>query len=150
MPHAEHDPVVVGVKTESGGGGLVSTTADYYQFARMLLNGGIVDGTRILGPQTIRYMASNHLPDDLVATSNVASGRGAYGFGLGFRVMLNPGRHDYLTGLGEYGWAGAANTYFWIDPNADLLGIFMSQLMPSGAHDVPRSFQSQAYAALAD
>ena len=145
MPNPERDPVVVGVKRESGGGGLVGTTADYYQFAHMLLNEGTVDGVRLLGPRTVRYMATNHLKKGMEVFGNVDGG-----FGLGFRVMQNPGGYRYLSGVGEYGWAGAANTYFWIDPNADLLGIFMSQLMPSGLHDIARLFQSQAYAALND
>ncbi len=150
MPNPERDPVVVGVKRESGGGGLVGTTADYYRFARMLLNEGTVDGVRLLGPRTVRYMAANHLTKDMTEVfGDENNGYGAYGFGLGFRVMQNPGRYRYLTGAGEYGWAGAANTHFWIDPNADLIGIFMSQLMPSNLH-LAHTFQSQAYAALND
>ena len=150
MPRPDRDPVVTGVKTESGGGGLVGTTADYFRFAQMLLNEGTVDGVRLLGPRTIRYMATDHLKKGMEVVGNMDGGYGAYGFGLGFRVLKSPGRHRHLSGGGEYGWVGAANTYFWIDPNADLLGIFMSQLMPSGLHDVARMFQSQAYAALDD
>ena len=145
MPRSHPDSVDVGVKRESGGGGLLGTTADYLRFAQMLLNEGTVDGVRLLGPRTVRYMATNHLKKGMEVFGNVDGG-----FGLGFRVMQNPGGYRYLSGVGEYGWAGAANTYFWIDPNADLLGIFMSQLMPSGLHDVARLFQSQAYAALND
>jgi len=150
MPRPDRDPVVIGVKTESGGGGLVGTTADYFRFAQMLLNEGTLDGVRLLGPRTVRYMATDHLKKGMEVFGNVDGGYGAYGFGLGFRVLKTPGRHRHLSGVGEYGWAGAANTYFWIDPNADLLGIFMSQLMPSGLHDVARMFQSQAYSALND
>ena len=150
MPNPDRDPVVIGVKSESGGGGLVGTTADYFRFAQMLLNEGTLEGVRLLGPRTVRYMATNHLKENMEVFGNVDGGYGAYGFGLGFRVLMRPGRHRHLSGVGEYGWAGAANTYFWIDPNADLLGIFMSQLMPSGLHDVARMFQSQAYAALND
>ncbi len=150
MPRPDRDPVVTGVKTESGGGGLAGTTADYLRFAQMLLNEGTLDGVRLLGPRTVRYMATDHLKKGMEVFGNMDGGYGAYGFGLGFRVLKSPGRHRHLSGVGEYGWAGAANTYFWIDPNADLLGIFMSQLMPSGLHDVARMFQSQAYAALND
>ena len=146
----EVEAVVIGVKRESGGGGLVGTTADYYRFAQMMLNKGTLDGVRLLGPRTVRYMTTNHLTKDMTEVfGDERNGYGAYGFGLGFRVMQNPGRHRYLTGLGEYGWAGAANTHFWIDPNADLIGIFMSQLMPSNLH-LAHMFQSQAYAALND
>ena len=150
MSGSNPDPVVVGVKRESGGGGLVGTTADYLRFAQMLLNEGTFDGTRLLGPRTVRYMTTNHLTKDMTEVfGDEQIGYGAYGFGLGFRVMQNPGRYRYLTGAGEYGWSGAANTHFWIDPNADLIGIFMSQLMPSNLH-LANLFQSQAYAALND
>jgi CubicO group peptidase (beta-lactamase class C family) len=150
MPGPDRDPVVTGVKTESGGGGLAGTTADYFRFAQMLLNEGTLDGVRLLGPRTVRYMATDHLKQGMEVFGNMDGGYGAYGFGLGFRVLKTPGRHRHLSGGGEYGWVGAANTYFWIDPDADLLGIFMSQLMPSGLHDVARMFQSQTYAALND
>ena len=150
MPRPDRDPVVTGVKTESGGGGLAGTTADYFRFAQMLLNKGTFNGVRLLGPRTTRYIATDHLKKGMEVVGNMDGGYGAYGFGLGFRVLKSPGRHQHLSGGGEYGWLGAANTYFWIDPNADLLGIFMSQLMPSGLHNVARMFQSQAYAALND
>ena len=150
MPRPDRDPVVTGVKTESGGGGLAGTTADYFRFAQMLLNKGTFNGVRLLGPRTTRYIATDHLKKGMEVVGNMDGGFRAYGFGLGFRVLKSPGRHQHLSGGGEYGWVGAANTYFWIDPNADLLGIFMSQLMPSGLHNVARMFQSQAYAALND
>lgn len=150
MPSPESDPVVKGVAMESGGGGLVGTTADYCRFTQMLLNEGTLDNVRILGPRTIRYMASNHLQPGQSPFGTVHSDYTAYGFGLGYRVLISPGLHMHLSGAGEYGWAGAANTYFWVDPNADLQGIFMSQLLPSDSHDVARLFQSQAYASLED
>lgn len=148
MPGPESDPVVTGAQIESGGGGLVSTAADYYRFSQMLMNGGTLDGIRILGRHTLRYMTSNHLQPGISPIGDMRNAGNAYGFGLGFRVLMNPGLHAHLSGAGEFGWIGVANTYFWIDPIADLLGIFMSQLMPAGDYDLPLLFQSQAYASL--
>ena len=120
----------------SGGGGLVSTARDYWRFCQMLLNGGELDGHRILGRKTIELMTMNHLPDgkdltelSVAAYSEIASE--GVGFGLGFAVTLDP----TLTGggsKGEYYWGGAASTIFWIDPTEDLIVIFLTQLMPSG------------------
>ncbi len=139
------DSFSTGTTFLSGGGGLVSTTADYLRFCRMLLNQGTLEGTRILGRKTVELMRQNHLPSALVPLS--ADDRG-YGFGLGFRVLLNAPLSRRLVGQSEYGWAGAANTYFFIDPQEDMIGIFMSQLLPSGAHDAPRLFCAMSYAAL--
>ncbi len=120
----------------SGGGGLVSTARDYWRFCQMLLNGGELDGHRILGRKTIDLMRTNHLPGgkDLTELSVAAYSETAsegVGFGLGFAVTLDP----TLTGggsIGEYFWGGAASTIFWIDPVEDLIVIFLTQLMPSG------------------
>ncbi len=120
----------------SGGGGLVSTARDYWRFCQMLLNGGELDGHRILGRKTVDLMRTNHLPEgkDLTQLSVAAYSETAsegVGFGLGFAVTLDP----TLTGggsIGEYYWGGAASTIFWIDPVEDLVVIFLTQLMPSG------------------
>jgi CubicO group peptidase (beta-lactamase class C family) len=120
----------------SGGSGLVSTARDYWRFCQMLLNGGELDGHRILGRKTIDLMTMNHLPDgkDLTQLSVAAYSETAsegVGFGLGFAVTLDP----TLTGggsIGEYYWGGAASTIFWNDPVEDLTVIFLTQLIPSG------------------
>ncbi|MBN1400483.1 MAG: beta-lactamase family protein, partial [Anaerolineae bacterium] len=116
---------------ESGGSGLVSTMHDYARFAQMLLNGGELDGVRILGRKTVGLMASDHISDDLRASFNAFGNqsRRGYGFGLGVRVMRAPAQALFPGSEGEYGWAGLASTKFWIDPAEDLIGIIMRQLI---------------------
>ena len=106
---------------ESGGGGLYSTASDYLRFTRMLLNGGELDGVRLLSPKTVEFMASDHL-----ANIPGASYPG-YGFGLGFAVRTAAGVNDMPGSVGEYLWGGAQGTWFWIDPRENLVAIFMSQ-----------------------
>jgi len=116
-----NDPRVV-QKWESGGGGLVSTTMDYARFTQMLLNGGSLNGKRLVSPKTVAYMASDHLG------AGVASGPGpGYGFGLGFAVRKDAGMAPLPGTVGEYYWGGAAGTYFWIDPKEDLVVVYMMQ-----------------------
>ena len=150
-PHltAENDPFMRDT-FESGGGGLASTSADYLQFCRMLLHKGVLDGHRYLGRKTVEYMATNHLDDSILPFTLGQSNYAGYGFGLGFRVLLDPVPLMRLGGVGSYGWAGAADTYFWIDPVEELIGIYMGQHMPSGSHPGARTFQSLAYASLMD
>ena len=104
----------------SGGGGLVSTTMDYMRFSQMLLNGGELDGVRILAPSTVKLMHLNHLPRDLKEMSP------GTGFGLDFAVVLDPVAADGIS-KGEYYWGGAAGTWFWIDPKEDLVFVGMIQ-----------------------
>ncbi|MBO9559793.1 MAG: beta-lactamase family protein [Caulobacter sp.] len=114
----------------SGGGGLVSTTADYARFAQMLLNGGQLDGARILSPGTIRLMASNHLSDIVMAAPDASfSPAKGVGFGLDFAVVTNPARDGTLQGEGTYSWGGAAGTWFWIDPKNDLFMLGMIHIL---------------------
>ena len=123
----------------SGGGGLVSTTQDYWRFCQMMLNGGALDGARILGPKTVELMTMNHLPDS-GELSSCALGTWAepandgIGFGLGFAVALDLPRMQNLGSVGEYWWEGSASTIFWIDPVEDIVVIFMTQFMPSDAY----------------
>ena len=119
----------------SGGGGLVSTAADYLRFCQMLLNGGELDGDRLLAPKTIRHMASNHLPPNVSYGDTARERFGAlapvpemgYGFGLGFCVRTQPGMSPVPGSVGEFFWGGVTGTYFWIDPAEDLVAIFLSQ-----------------------
>lgn len=114
----------------SGGGGLVSTTADYARFAQMLLNGGQLDGARILSPGTIKLMASNHLTDIVMAAPDASfSPAKGVGFGLDFAVVTNPARDGTLQGEGTYSWGGAAGTWFWIDPTNDLFMLGMIHIL---------------------
>ncbi len=118
----------------SGGGGLVSSTEDYMRFSQMLLNGGELDGARILGRKTIEFMTQNHLPGIFGGASKNTNAdlygmsRGT-GFGLGFAVIEDPAGAGGITSAGEYYWGGAAGTIFWIDPVEDLIGIVMIQHM---------------------
>jgi CubicO group peptidase (beta-lactamase class C family) len=121
-----------------GGGGLVSTTADYLRFAAMLLNRGALDGVRILSPLTTGFMVRNQLPGGADLESfgrpmNAESPLAGVGQGLGMSVVLDPVRAGYLTSAGEFGWGGAASTVFWADPALDLVVVFMTQALPSAA-----------------
>ena len=113
----------------SGGGGLVSTTADYWRFAKALLNRGQLDDARIIGRKTLEFMTRNHIKPELLPLAiglNKIPGRG---FGLGFDVVLDAAQTGVLNSDGNYGWSGAAATNFWVDPQEKLVGIIMTQLM---------------------
>ncbi len=110
---------------ESGGGGLVSTTMDYARFCQMLLNGGALDGVRIIGRKTLELMASDHLtPDVKIQGTLLAPG---HGFGLGFAVRTTPGIASFSGSVGQFYWSGMAGTFFFIDPKEELFAVFMSQ-----------------------
>ena len=110
---------------ESGGGGLVSTTMDYARFCQMLLNGGVLDGVRIIGRKTLELMASDHLgPNIRVDSPLMPEG---HGFGLGFAVRTHAGMAPFPGSVGQYFWSGVAGTFFWIDPVEDLFAVFMMQ-----------------------
>ncbi|HEY0476338.1 MAG TPA: serine hydrolase domain-containing protein [Kofleriaceae bacterium] len=140
----------------SGGGGLVSTAADYLRFCEMLRRGGELDGTRLLGPRTVAYMTRNHLPDghDLagLATSGSFSETRyeGIGFGLGFYVVVDPVRAQVPTSPGEYGWGGLASTAFWVNPAEDLVVVFLTQLIPSTTFDFRGQLKSIIHAAIID
>ena len=107
---------------ESGGGGAVSTTDDYVRFAQALLNGGRLDRARLLSRTTVAFMASDHL-GPISATIR----RPGYTFGLGFQVRRDVGLDGQSGSIGEYGWAGAGGTYFWVDPKEQVVAILMTQ-----------------------
>ncbi|HEY0312395.1 MAG TPA: serine hydrolase domain-containing protein [Allosphingosinicella sp.] len=137
----------------SGGGGLASTTADYHRFCRMLLGGGALDGTRLLGRKTLDLMTRNHLPGgaDLTQFSRSMFSEAIYsgqGFGLGFGVNLDPVRAMLPGSAGEFYWGGIFSTYFFIDPVERVSMIFMTQLMPSSTYTVRRQLKAMVYAAL--
>lgn len=140
----------------SGGGGLISTAQDYFRFTQMLLNGGELDGVRLLGRKTVELMTMNHLPggQDLsqlaLAGGFSESAYAGVGFGLGFSVMLDPARAQILGTVGEYAWGGAASTAFWVDPVEQMIVIFMTQLMPSSTYPIRRELRALTYAALID
>ena len=137
----------------SGGGGLTSTMDDYHTFCKMLLNGGTLDGVRIIGRKTLEYATSNHLPNgaDLAKMGQSAFGESTFagmGFGLGFSVTLSPSDTRVIGSAGSYAWGGAASTLFWIDPEEDLIVIGMTQLMPSSAYPIRDQIRQMVYASL--
>jgi CubicO group peptidase (beta-lactamase class C family) len=139
----------------SGGGGLCSTSADYLTFCRALLNGGELDGVRLVGPKTLQLMTANHLPGGktLPELSRSLFSEATYhgiGFGLGFSVTLDPARTLIPGSAGEYAWGGAATTSFWIDPAEELIAIFMTQVLPSTATPIRRELRTMIYSAITD
>jgi len=110
---------------ESGGGGLVSTTMDYARFCQMLLSGGALDGTRIIGRKTLELMASDHLGPNVKLDSHLVPA--GHSFGLGFAVRTQQGMAPFAGSVGQFFWSGMAGTFFWIDPKEDLFAVFMSQ-----------------------
>jgi CubicO group peptidase (beta-lactamase class C family) len=106
----------------SGGGGLSSTAEDYFRFALMLANGGELDGARILGRRSVETMASVFAPDTLPGRNP------GEGFGLGVRVVSDPAARNSWLSPGSFGWSGAYNTHFFIDPKEKVIGIFMTQV----------------------
>jgi CubicO group peptidase (beta-lactamase class C family) len=136
----------------SGGGGLVSTTADYLRFCRMLLNGGALGDTRLLSPKTIELMTTNHLPGgkelpEMSVSLFSEAGYSGVGFGLGFSVTTNPARSLIPGSVGDFSWGGMASTYFWIDPREQMIVIFMTQLMPSTLYNLRRELRTLVYSA---
>ena len=138
----------------SGGGGLVSTAADYLKFARMLLNGGELDGQRLVSPKTLSLMTSNCLPGggDLGSMSVSLFSEATYqgvGFGLGFAMTLDPARTLLPETAGNFYWGGAAGTYFWVDPKEELIVVFMTQLLGYGP-ELRRELKTLVYSAITE
>jgi CubicO group peptidase (beta-lactamase class C family) len=113
-------------KFECGGGCGVSTAGDYVRFTQMLVNRGTLDGARILGRKTVEYMTSDHL-GTRIAPGPVYSPGPGYGFGLGFAVRKETGVASMTGSAGDYNWAGAFGTGFWVDPKEELTVVFMAQ-----------------------
>jgi CubicO group peptidase (beta-lactamase class C family) len=137
----------------SGGGGLVSTMGDYAHFCEMLRRGGELDGKRVLGRETLRFMTRNHLPggvaiDDIAISALSDVGYAGVGFGLGFATTLDPVVAGVVGSAGDFFWGGAASTIFWVDPVQDLFVIFMVQLTPSGTFDFRSQLKALVYAAV--
>lgn len=151
----ETSPYLKAPSFYSGGGGLVSTADDYMKFCRMLVNRGELDGARLLAPNTLKLMASNHLPggQDLTNLSrslfSEATNAGV-GFGLGFAVTFDPVKAMLPSSAGEYYWGGAASTAFWVDPVEDIAVVFMTQVLPSSTYAIRRELRTLVYSALMD
>ena len=137
----------------SGGGGLVSTAADYHRFTQLLLRRGELDGVRLLSPRSVALMTSNHLPGDVDLE---AYGRPlfaempfhGFGFGLGFSVLKDAVKAKTLSSPGEFAWGGAASTAFWVDPAEELTTMFFTQLLPSSTHPIRQHLRQLVYQAL--
>lgn len=139
----------------SGGGGLVSTAADYMQFGLAMLHGGTLGGERLIGRKTLDLMTANHLPggQSIAALSVSLFSEAAYdgvGFGLGFATTLNAARTLMPGSDGDYFWGGAASTFFWVDPAEEMVVVFMTQLIPSSTYPVRRELRTLLYSALDD
>jgi CubicO group peptidase (beta-lactamase class C family) len=143
------------VKWFSGGGGMVSTASDYARFCQMLVNGGELDGIRLLSPKTLAVMTSDQVPPDaarvgmLPATQDLSPiPELGQSFGLGFAVRTAPGHTAVSGSVGDYFWAGALGTYFWVDPQEKLYAIMMLQMPFVEAGPYRRAFRETVYGAL--
>tara|TARA_R110001599_G_scaffold353838_1_gene599669 strand:- start:26854 stop:28047 length:1194 start_codon:yes stop_codon:yes gene_type:complete len=137
----------------SGGGGLLSTAGDYYRFCQMLLNGGTLEGRRVLGSRTLQFMTHNHLPGgvDMAQFATGSFSETIYegvGFGLGFANKVNPVRNGFPASEGSFFWGGLASTVFWVDPKEELVVIFLTQLIPSSTFNFRGQLENIIYAAL--
>jgi CubicO group peptidase (beta-lactamase class C family) len=152
---AGHKPTFLG-----GGGGLVSTAADYHRFTSMLLGtadspAGELDGVRLLSPRTVAYMTTNHLPGgaDLAEFGRPLFAEAPFdgvGFGLGFAVVIDPVPGRTVGSVGEYSWGGAASTAFFVDQATGVTASFFTQLLPSSAHPIRSQLRQLVYQALID
>ncbi len=125
-------------KCYAGGAGLLSTAEDYARFLTMLLNGGELQGTRLLSPKTVELMTANHVGDLY----------GSQGFSLGFWVTDRLGRNGQPGSVGAFGWGGAYHTVYWVDPAEKMVCVLMTQLLPAGNSDLHAKFRAMVYQAI--
>jgi CubicO group peptidase (beta-lactamase class C family) len=140
----------------SGGGGMLSTAGDYARFSQMLLNGGELDGVRILAPKTIALMTSDQLPANVERHTPVALAIGSFGpvpemgtsFGLGFAVRVDPGRNPMPGSVGDFSWGGITGTLFWVDPQTKLVAVLMAQSPQTMLNVIWRQTRTIVYQAM--
>jgi CubicO group peptidase (beta-lactamase class C family) len=145
--------VSVAPANDSGGAGGVSTAADYLRFTQMLLNGGQLDGTRVLSRSTVALMTSDHLGARIAAPvtpGELLLGVPGYTFGLGFAVRQGPGIAGVPGSAGEFMWAGYAGTYFWVDPKEEIVAVYMTQAPSPIRASYRRLFKQLVYGAIVD
>jgi CubicO group peptidase (beta-lactamase class C family) len=138
-------PCAKDAKYFSGGAGLVSTARDYTRFLQMLLNGGELDGVRLLKAETVKQMTISQIGD-----IKLAGGDHGDRFGYGFGVLTEAGKNRDVASVGSYSWGGFFHTYFWVDPQKELIGVLMTQLYPAGHLSLRNDFKKRAYDSLED
>ena|SRR5690606_9468365 len=141
-PNGQGDYVDGPRKSFSGGAGLVSTATDYARFLQMLLNGGELDGVRLLGRKTVELMTIDHLGE--------VTFRPGEGFGLGFSIVEDVGRRGTPGSVGEFGWGGAYHSTYWVDPAEELVVVYLTQLLPAGDIDDHQKLRALVYQAIVD
>ena len=124
----------------SGGAGLLTTASDYARLLQMLLNGGELDGVRLLSPLSVELMTSNHV--------GTLYQDGNFGFGLGFEIVETPGKAGRPAAPGSYGWGGAYHSRYLVDPREQMVAVFFSQILPSGGLDLQDKFRVLTYQAI--
>ncbi|HLG94854.1 MAG TPA: serine hydrolase domain-containing protein [Bryobacteraceae bacterium] len=140
----------------SGGGGMLSTAGDYARFSQMLLNGGQLDGVRILSPKTVALMTSDQLPPNTERHTPVAIALGSFGplpemgtsFGLGFAIRVDPGRNPMAGSVGDFSWGGITGTLFWVDPQTKLVAVLMAQTPQLMLNVIWRQTREMVYQAM--
>jgi CubicO group peptidase (beta-lactamase class C family) len=140
----------------SGGGGMLSTAGDYARFSQMLLNGGELDGVRVLSPKTIALMTSDQLAANVERHTPVALAIGSFGpvpemgtsFGLGFAVRVDPGRNPMPGSVGDFSWGGITGTLFWVDPQTKLVAVLMAQSPQTMLNVIWRQTRTIVYQAM--
>ena len=140
-------------RLHTGGHGLTSTAADYLRFAQLLLNKGELDSVRLLGRKTVELMTMNHLPPALLPmhyNGILNEPVHGIGFGLGFNIVVDVARSGTMGALGDLGWGGNAETYFWVSPQERLIAILMAQCIPSITYPIRNDFRTLVYQALVD
>ena len=136
-------------KLYDGGSGLVSNIDDYSKFAEMLLNGGILNGVRIISEASVDLMANNHLSDEILKDGS-AFGLEGVGFGLTVGTIMNPGVAGTFSSEGEFFWGGAASTIFWVDRKNNVTATMMTQFMPSDRYPIREELKTLLYSSLSN
>jgi len=137
----------------SGGGGLLSTAADYLKFAEMIRQRGRHGSEQILGTRTVDFIMQNHMPGDLASMGQPVFSEVSFagvGFGLGGWVMLDPPKAQMMGNPGDFGWGGMASTVFWVDPLEDMVVLFLTQLLPSSYYPLRKELRALVHQALID